>query len=255
MALTLDLNGQSCPYFIPISECGIHPSSTVIVLYSIDFHSVLNDGKILLANLSTGRLTEKISGTMGSFLVTKIVNAAFRRANLPEAQRRRWQLYGDAYQSFMKLSVGFERILSEARKTGLILAGLANQYIGQVTPTVRQAIFDNIGTLIIVFRLGVDDTQMVSRELGVFASDEVLNLGVGQAFVRNKTSSDTYGLQSHPKPTPARIQALTRAHYATPAAEVEAELGGVSTTTRFPANDDRELNSEPDDPSEDELAD
>lgn len=92
MALTLDLNGQSCPYFIPISECGIHPSSTVIVLYSIDFHSVLNDGKILLANLSTGRLTEKISGTMGSFLVTKIVNAAFRRANLPEAQRRRWHV-------------------------------------------------------------------------------------------------------------------------------------------------------------------
>lgn len=225
---------------------------------AIDFDSVLNDGKILLANLSTGRLTEKIAGTLGSFLVTKIVNAAFRRTHLPADKRRPWHLYIDEFQSFMNLSVGFERILAEARKTGLILAGLANQYVGQITPAVRQAIFGNVGTLI-VFRLGIDDAQLVSRELGSFSSEEVLNLGVGQAFVRSGMSVDTFNLQSHPKSDPsnvdptARIQAFTRANFARPLAEVEAELGDVSTTERLSAFDSTGLLAEPEDPSEDGL--
>lgn len=199
---------------------------------AIDFDHILNDGKILLANLSTGLLTEKISGTLGSFLVTKIINAAFRRATIPEGERRPWYLYVDEFQAFMNLSIGFERILAESRKYKLILAGLANQYVGQVTPPVRQALFGNIGTKV-AFRMGIEDAQSISRELGVFTPEEVLNLGVGQAFVRhtNTTSSQTFNLQTSPKhaapdddPTP-RIQALTRSRYARPIADVIAELG------------------------------
>ncbi|MDB5344489.1 MAG: hypothetical protein JWP89_2866 [Schlesneria sp.] len=224
---------------------------------AIDFDEVLNGGKILLANLSTGRLTEKIAGTLGSFVVTKIVNAAFRRTHLPTDQRRPWHLYVDEFQAFMNLSVGFERILAEARKTGLVLAGLANQYVGQITPTVRQAIFGNVGTLI-VFRLGVDDARTVSSELGVFTADEILNLEVGQAIVRSGMSASTFNLQSHPKPAladtdpTARIRQRMRTNFARPVADVEAEVGTISTTGHFPARDG-ETFAEPEDPSEDDL--
>src|SRR5436190_722278 len=126
---------------------------------AIDFDRLLNDGKILLANLSTGLLSEKIAGMFGSFLVTKIVNAAFRRARMPEDMRRPFYLYVDEFQAFMNVSVGFDRILNEARKYRLILAGLANQYVGQLSTEVRQAIVGNVGTMV-VFRLGVDDANM-----------------------------------------------------------------------------------------------
>lgn len=153
----------------------------------------------------------------------------------------------------MNLSVGFERILAEARKYKLVLAGLANQYVGQITPTVRQALFGNVGTLI-VFRLGVDDAQLVSRELGAFTADEVLNLDVGQTFVRSGMSSATFNLTTHPKPDIAsadptlRIQALTRSRYARPVAEVEAELGSVVSDYRVPV-----LANEPEDLNDDDL--
>lgn len=158
----------------------------------------------------------------------------------------------------MNLSVGFERILAEARKTGLVLAGLANQYVGQITPTVRQAIFGNVGTLI-VSRLGINDAQLVSRELGSFTAEEVLNLGVGQAFVRCGMSADTYNLQSHPKPEPLeidptpRIRLLTRSKFAQCVADVEAELGAVSTTAQFSPIEDGRSFEEPEDPSEEDL--
>lgn len=219
---------------------------------AIDFDDVLNDGKILLANLSTGLLTEKIAGTLGSFLVTKIVNAAFRRSRLPETERRPWHLYVDEFQNFMNLSIGFERILAESRKVGLYLCA-ANQFIGQITPTVRQALFGNVGTLI-VFRLGIDDAQLVSRELGVFTAEEILNLDVGQAFVRSGMSFATFNLTTHSKPdivaadATLRIQALTRTRYARPVAEVEAELGSIVSVDRVP-----DLTNEPEDLNEDDL--
>lgn len=225
---------------------------------AIDFDSVLNNGSILLANLSTGRLTESIAGTLGSFLVTKIVNAAFRRASIPENQRRPWYLYIDEFQNYMNLSVGFERILSESRKYKLVLAGMANQYAGQISPSVRQAIFNNVGTLV-VFRLGVDDAQMVSRELGAFTADEVLNLERGQAFVRCGISAATFNLQSKPKPeapvidpTP-RIRDLARTRYARPVDEVEAEFAVASNSSRIPNSEVASRSANPEDPNENDL--
>lgn len=225
---------------------------------SIDFDHVLNDGKILLANLSSGKLTESIGGTLGSFLVTKIVNAAFRRAKIPEDQRRPWYLYVDEFQNFMNLSVGFERILTQSRKYKLVLAGLANQYVGQLTPTVRQAIFGNIGTLV-VFRLGVEDAQAVAKELGVFTPSEILNQNVGEAIVRSGQSEGAFNLQSHPKSDPSevdpthRVQRISRTRYARPVAEVEAEFGATSRLTRIPTASDVRRSANLEDPNEDAL--
>jgi hypothetical protein len=224
---------------------------------AVNFDRLLNDGKILLANLSTGLLTEKVAGTLGSFLVTKIVNAAFRRAGLPESKRRPWFLYVDEFQSFMNLSVGFERILAESRKYRLVLAGLANQYIGQLSTGVRQAIFGNIGSLL-VFRLGVEDAQMAAKELGIFTADDILNLDVGQAIARVGISQTAFNLQTFREPPvqaedPTKhVVALSRQRYARPRKEVEAELTEV---TKAAENLEMTGNvgEEPSDPSEDDL--
>jgi hypothetical protein len=196
---------------------------------SLDFDEVLNGRKIFLANLSTGLLSEQIAGTLGSFLVTKIINSAFRRASIPEPQRVPFYLYIDEFQAFMQVSVGFDRILAEARKYGLILAGMANQYVGQLSGEVKQAIFGNVGTMII-FRVGVEDANAVARQLGVFTADEILNLNRGEAIARVGPASTSFNLTTNPPPPRAErdptgyIISQTRRQFAQPRAEVVAEL-------------------------------
>jgi hypothetical protein len=157
----------------------------------------------------------------------------------------------------MNLSVGFDRILTEARKYNLILAGLANQYIGQLSPPVRQAIFGNVGTLV-TFRLGVEDANVGAREMGVFTSDEILNLEMGQAIARASTSSSAFNIRTYPPPPEAspnyvaEIVALTRRRYASPRAAVEAKLGDLPE--REPTlSREWDAASEPSDPHEDDL--
>jgi len=204
---------------------------------AVDFDRLINQGKILLANLSTGLLSEKIAGMFGSFLTSKIVNAAFRRAAIPEERRRPFYLYVDEFQAFMNLSVGFDRILAEARKYKLVLAGLANQYVGQLTSGVRAAIFGNVGTLV-TFRLGVDDANLLAKEMGVFTADEILNLDVGETFVRASGSASAFNLTTYPPPPVASsdpsttILANTRSRFARPKQEVESAFGAQQESAR-----------------------
>ena len=129
----------------------------------------------------------------------------------------------------MNLSVGFDRILAEARKYKLVLAGLANQYVGQLSTEVRHAIFGNVGVFA-VFRLGVDDAQTVAKEMGVFTAEEIMSLELGEALVRVGGSQKSYNIQTYPDPALPmddpleRIVTNTRAKYARPRKEVEAEL-------------------------------
>lgn len=202
---------------------------------AIDFDKVLNSRKILLVNLSTGLLTEKIANILGSFVVTKIVNAAFRRATLPQHSRWPWYLYIDEFQNFMNISVGFERILAEARKYNLCLAGLANQYVGQLSHSVRQAVFGNIGAMI-AFRMGVEDATIVAKEMGVFEAAEIMNLELGEAIARAGGSKTAYNLKTYPDPAleesdpTAAIKSRMHFDYATPRKEVERNFDQVVTT-------------------------
>jgi hypothetical protein len=221
---------------------------------AVNFDQLLNQGKILLANL--GLVTEKVAGTLGSFLVTKIVNAAFRRAALPVGQRRPWRLYIDEFQNFVNLSVGFERILAEARKQGLSLT-VVNQHLGQLNQAVRHAIFGNVGSLI-VFRLGVEDARTVAKELGVFTAQDILNLEVGQAIARVGGSSTAFNLQTYKEPpapidNPSRqIIGLARQRYAKPRLEVERELAHAAQVVQRLQGQAPEAD-EPSDPNEDDL--
>ncbi len=152
-----------------------HPTST------IDLEEVMNQGKILILNLSQGKLGEDNAALLGAMFITKMQLAAMNRVNVPEEQRRDFYLYVDEFQNFATTS--FIKILSEARKYRLDLI-MANQYIGQVEETVQKAIFGNAGTLI-SFVIGAQDASALSKEFGQWYKEEdLVNLGAYQIIIK-----------------------------------------------------------------------
>lgn len=137
------------------------------------FREIMDHGKILIVNLSKGKLGEDTSSLLGSMITTMIFLAAMNRANISEDQRRPFYFYVDEFHNFMTLS--FANILSEARKYGLNLV-LAHQYVKQLQEPVRDAIFGNVGTMI-AFRVGVDDARYLAKEFEpTFAETDLINL-------------------------------------------------------------------------------
>ena len=135
--------------------------------------NVLDEGKILIANLSKGELGEDASSILGSILVTSIQLAALFRSTQPEHERIPFYLYVDEMHSFISLS--FADILSEARKYKLSLF-LTHQYIEQLHEKIRSAIFGNVGT-IISFRIGAEDAEHLAKEFNPeFNEDDFVNL-------------------------------------------------------------------------------
>ncbi len=131
---------------------------------AIDIFKIMNEGKILIVNVSKGKIGEDNSSLLGAMIITKIQLAAMERVRVPEEERRDFYLYVDEFQNFVTES--FASILSEARKYRLNLI-IAHQYIGQlvtdVSSRVRDAIFGNTGT-IIVFRVGAADAEFLENE-------------------------------------------------------------------------------------------
>lgn len=124
-----------------------------------DLRQIMDEGKILIVNLSRGQIGEDNAAVLGAMMVTKIQLAAMGRANVPLDQRRPFYLYVDEFQNFATDS--FAVILSEARKYGLNLT-VANQYVSQMPETVRDAVFGNVGSMI-TFRVGADDGRVLER--------------------------------------------------------------------------------------------
>lgn len=134
---------------------------------------VMDEQKILIANLSKGELGEDASTIIGSILVTSIQLSALYRAKQPMDKRIPFYLYVDEAHSFLSLS--FADILAESRKYGLSLF-LAHQYIEQLQDEVRKAIFGNVGTLI-CFRVGAIDAKYLENEFfSDFFSVDLVNL-------------------------------------------------------------------------------
>ncbi len=128
---------------------------------TFNIRQIMDEGKILVVNLSKGLIGEDNAAILGAFLVTKIQLAAMSRSDIPNiADRRPFYLYVDEFQNFATDS--FATILSEARKYALNLT-VANQYIGQMTDTVRDAVFGNVGSMI-SFRVSADDAPMLSKQ-------------------------------------------------------------------------------------------
>jgi Type IV secretion-system coupling protein DNA-binding domain len=153
---------------------------------SLDIRHAMDTGKIVLVNLSKGRIGEDTAAFLGSMLVTKFQIDAMSRADIPEEERREFCLYVDEFQNFATKS--FATILSEARKYKLALT-MAHQYVGQLVigdkdSSLRDAIFGNVGSLI-SFQIGSDDAEELSMQFEEMVSPkDILSLPKYHAYVR-----------------------------------------------------------------------
>lgn len=146
-----------------------------------DFRDVMDEGKILLINLSKGLIGEENSQFLGLLLIPKILSAAMTRADMTESQRRDFFLYVDEFQNFA--TEDFAQILSEARKYRLNLI-VANQYIAQIDERIRDAVFGNVGTMA-SFKVGVDDAAYLQNWFApVFNQDDLINLENRHMYIK-----------------------------------------------------------------------
>jgi len=140
---------------------------------AIDLRRVMDEKKVLILNLSKGRIGEDNAQLLGSMIVTKIQLAAMSRVEIPEHERADFYLYVDEFQNFATDS--FANILSEARKYHLNLI-MGHQYIEQLSEKVKPAVFGNVGTLV-VFRVGAADAEELIKEFTpTFTEEDLVNL-------------------------------------------------------------------------------
>ena len=168
---------------------------------SIQIDEIMDEGKIVIANLSQGKLGEDNSALLGAMLITKFQLAAMRRVDRSKENRRPFYLYVDEFQNFATDS--FVKILSEARKYGLALT-LANQYMAQIPLEVQKAILGNAGTLI-SFGVGAEDASILNKEFGeVFGQSDLVNLQNFQIAVKLMIDGHTSRpFLAHTLPLPA----------------------------------------------------
>lgn len=197
---------------------------------SFDIRKIMDEGKILVVNLSKGLIGEDNASILGAFLVTKVQLAAMSRSDIPDvADRRPFYLYVDEFQNFATDS--FAVILSEARKYGLNLT-VANQYVAQMTDSVRDAVFGNVGTTI-SFRVSADDAPILVKQFEpAFEESDIIQLN-NRHFVISMIingekvpafSATTLSIPATPADNFDAIVAHSRENYARPRLEVEAEI-------------------------------
>jgi CxxC-x17-CxxC domain-containing protein len=198
---------------------------------SIDLRKIMDEGKILIMNLSKGRIGEDNSALLGSMMITKLQLAAMSRVDTPEEERRDFYLYVDEFQNFATDS--FANILSEARKYHLSLV-LAHQYIEQLTDSVRAAVFGNVGTLV-VFRVGATDAEFLAKEfLPLFNEEDLVNIPKFNFYIKlmiDGLTSDPFSARTLPPLSQneqtnnaERVIDYTRSHYASRRDVVEEEI-------------------------------
>ncbi len=155
---------------------------------TIDLEDIMNNKKILLLNLSQGRLGEDSAALLGAMVITKLQLAAMNRVHMAESERQDFFLYVDEFQNFATTS--FIKILSEARKYRLNLT-LANQYTAQVDPEVQAAILGNVGTLM-TFLIGASDASSFVKEFGdVYKEADLTSLANYQVLLKETIDNQT----------------------------------------------------------------
>ena len=158
---------------------------------TINMRQIMDDEKILILDLSKGRIGEDNSRLLGALLITKIQLAAMSRVDIPEAERRDFYLYVDEFQNFATES--FANILSEARKYRLCLI-IGHQYITQMEEEVRDAVFGNVGTMA-VFRVGAEDAEFLEKEFSPeFTAEDLVNTSKYNIYLKLMID----GVASHP---------------------------------------------------------
>jgi hypothetical protein len=141
--------------------------------HDVHIRALMDQGGVLLVNVSKGILGEDSALVLGSLIVSTIALAAFSRADQAPAARRPFFLYADEFQNFTTLS--FVNMMTELRKYGVGLT-LAHQHLHQLEPEIRHAVLGNVAT-IISFRIGAEDAPLIAREMQpAFDVPDLLNL-------------------------------------------------------------------------------
>lgn len=200
---------------------------------SFDVRKIMDEKKIMIVNLSKGRVGEGNARLLGSMLITKIYLAAMSRADENASTLMKlppFYLFVDEFQSFADKS--FADILSEARKYKLCLT-MAHQYIEQMEEEVRDAVFGNVGTMI-TFRVGAYDAEILEKEFApVFTAEDLVNLGLRQVYLKlmidSVTSHPFSATTIPPIPQPpvsyvSEVVEFSRKTYAKPRGEVEKTI-------------------------------
>ncbi|MCA9380726.1 ATP-binding protein [Candidatus Dojkabacteria bacterium] len=196
---------------------------------SIDLREIMDDGKILLINLSQGKIGEENTSLLGGMIITRLYTNAMQRANVASDQRKDFYLYVDEFQNFATDT--FVKILSEARKYGLNLL-VTHQFVDQIQPNIQDAIFGNVGTLI-NYVVGPKDAQRLEKEFAPsLTADDLVNLErfsfAIKMMIDGAQSAPFTGkllIPSYP-PTGIReqIKDYSRQSYSTPRDVVESKL-------------------------------
>ena len=155
----------------------------------INLEELMNTQKIILINLSKGKIGEENSSFFGSMFLTKIKQAGMARAKLEHKDRHDFYLYVDEFQNVVTDT--FENILSEARKYGINLT-IAHQYVGQLSSKIQHAVLGNVGT-IICFRVGGEDAVTLRPEFApIFDIKDMINLGIGEFYLKTTIDGESY---------------------------------------------------------------
>jgi hypothetical protein len=214
---------------------------------SFNFHEIMAQKKILLVDLSKGKIGEENSNFLGLLLVPRILSAALARATLlGKEEFPDFYLYVDEFQNFA--TPDFATILSEARKYKLNLT-VAHQFIEQLTDEIKDAVFGNVGT-ITSFRVGPDDGEYLEQQFEpVFTQSDLSNLPVGHCYVKLLVKGhptvpfsmtvdwDTITATTKDPSVAVKIKEMSRMRYGTPAAEVEEFINmraGLNETETSP---------------------
>ena len=202
---------------------------------TLNIPEIMNEGKVLLVNVSKGRIGEDNSQLLGAMVITKIQLAAMERVRVPEEDRRDFYLYVDEFQNFATDS--FASILSEARKYRLNII-IAHQYVGQlvtdISTKVRDAVFGNVGTMI-AFRVGAADGEYLETEFTPeFMPQDLINLPNYNIYLKlmvdGVTSRPFSGVTLPPLKFESdldvkeKIIKASRERYAQPRQEVEEKI-------------------------------
>lgn len=206
---------------------------------AFNFRQLMDTNKILIANLSKGLLGELNAKLLGMIFVTKLQMAAMSRADTPEEDRVDFALYVDEFQNIATDS--FATILSEARKYHFNLI-VANQYIEQIDEQIRDAVFGNVGSMVI-YRVGNEDAEYIAKQFAPqFDSNDIANIPNHYAaakIIANGYPTPPFSLHGDPpvdgnvinKDLQNAMRDLSRSKYGRPKAEVDAEVAESLSTT------------------------
>jgi type IV secretory pathway TraG/TraD family ATPase VirD4 len=207
---------------------------------SLDLRKIMDEKKILIVNLTKGKLGDINSSLLGMIIVGKILLAALSRVDMPEEKREDFYLYIDEFQNFTTDSIAV--ILSEARKYKLNLI-IAHQYIGQLVKNndtaIRDAVFGNVGTTI-SYRIGVDDAELIAKQFEpVFDEYDVVNIPKYTAYAKmliDNANPPAFNISFEIEPEGSEemmkaVIELSRLKYGKSKEDVEREIKKFSSIT------------------------